>query len=176
MAPHSSTVAWKIPWMEEPGRLQSMGSQSRTRPKRLSSISSSNGTSTAELLWWSAWKPTNAPGNVAVNITVIATWRQLKGRINHRAYSRLVHLKSTFPRLLAGPLWAVWPHWWWRSEWAQTVYSTEAVVRALGGFSLPSDLAAWKETGSPSKLASEKRKRPCHALALCHSYEASGLL
>ena len=26
MAPHSSTFAWKIPWMEEPGRLQSMGS------------------------------------------------------------------------------------------------------------------------------------------------------
>ena len=25
-APHSSTLAWKIPWMEEPGRLQSMGS------------------------------------------------------------------------------------------------------------------------------------------------------
>jgi len=26
MAPHSSTLGWKIPWMEEPGRLQSMGS------------------------------------------------------------------------------------------------------------------------------------------------------
>ena len=25
MAPHSSTLAWKIPWMEEPGRLQSLG-------------------------------------------------------------------------------------------------------------------------------------------------------
>ena len=25
MALHSSTLAWKIPWMEEPGRLQSMG-------------------------------------------------------------------------------------------------------------------------------------------------------
>ena len=25
MAPHSSTLAWKIPWMEEPGRPQSMG-------------------------------------------------------------------------------------------------------------------------------------------------------
>ena len=25
MTPHSSTLAWKIPWMEEPGRLQSMG-------------------------------------------------------------------------------------------------------------------------------------------------------
>ena len=32
MAPHSSTLAWKIPWMEEPGRLQSMGvTKSRTR-------------------------------------------------------------------------------------------------------------------------------------------------
>ena len=31
MAPHSSTLAWKIPWMEEPGGLQSMGSQSQTR-------------------------------------------------------------------------------------------------------------------------------------------------
>ena len=27
MAPHSSTLAWTIPWMEEPGRLQSMGSR-----------------------------------------------------------------------------------------------------------------------------------------------------
>ena len=27
MAIHSSTVAWEIPWTEEPGRLQSMGSQ-----------------------------------------------------------------------------------------------------------------------------------------------------
>ena len=29
MAPHSSTLAWKIPWTEEPGRLQSMGSPAR---------------------------------------------------------------------------------------------------------------------------------------------------
>ena len=27
MATHSGTLAWKIPWMEEPGRLQSLGSQ-----------------------------------------------------------------------------------------------------------------------------------------------------
>ena len=31
MAPHSSTLAWKIPWMEEPGRLQSMGSGTTER-------------------------------------------------------------------------------------------------------------------------------------------------
>ena len=30
MAPHSSTLAWRIPQMEEPGGLQSMGSRSRT--------------------------------------------------------------------------------------------------------------------------------------------------
>ena len=31
MAPHSSTLAWKIPWTEEPGGLQSMGSLSWTQ-------------------------------------------------------------------------------------------------------------------------------------------------
>ena len=31
MATHSSTLAWKIPWTEDPSRLQSMGSQSQTR-------------------------------------------------------------------------------------------------------------------------------------------------
>ena len=30
MATHSSILAWRIPWTEEPGRLQSMGSHSRT--------------------------------------------------------------------------------------------------------------------------------------------------
>ena len=31
MTPHSNTLAWKIPWTEEPGGLQSMGSLSWTR-------------------------------------------------------------------------------------------------------------------------------------------------
>ena len=31
MATHSSILAWRIPWTEEPGGLQSMGSQSRTQ-------------------------------------------------------------------------------------------------------------------------------------------------
>ena len=35
MAPHSSTLAWKIPWMEEPGRLQSMGSLESDTTERL---------------------------------------------------------------------------------------------------------------------------------------------
>ena len=35
MAPHSSTLAWKIPWMEEPGRLQSMGSKESDTTEQL---------------------------------------------------------------------------------------------------------------------------------------------
>ena len=35
MAPHSSTLAWKIPWVEEPGRLQSMGSLESDTTERL---------------------------------------------------------------------------------------------------------------------------------------------
>ena len=38
MATHSSTLAWKIPWMEEPGRLQPMGSR-RVRQDWLTSLS-----------------------------------------------------------------------------------------------------------------------------------------
>ena len=35
MAPHSSTLAWKIPWAEEPGRLQSMGHEESDPTERL---------------------------------------------------------------------------------------------------------------------------------------------
>ena len=42
MATHSSALAWRIPGTGEPGGLPSMGSQSRTRLKRLSSSSSND--------------------------------------------------------------------------------------------------------------------------------------
>ena len=51
MAPHSSTLAWKIPWTEEPGRLQSMGSLESDTTERphfhfsLSCIGEGNGNS-----------------------------------------------------------------------------------------------------------------------------------
>ena len=35
MAPHSSTLAWKVPWAEEPGGLQSMGPQRVDTTERL---------------------------------------------------------------------------------------------------------------------------------------------
>ena len=42
MATHSSVLAWRIPGTGEPGGLPSMGSQSRTRLKRISSSGGSN--------------------------------------------------------------------------------------------------------------------------------------
>ena len=52
MAPHSSTLAWKIPWTEEPGRLQSMGSL-RVGHDRATSLSLFT-----FLHWRRKWQPT----------------------------------------------------------------------------------------------------------------------
>jgi len=53
MAPHSSTLAWKIPWMEEPGRLQSMGSL-RVRHDWVTSLSLFT-----FMHWRRKWQPTS---------------------------------------------------------------------------------------------------------------------
>ena len=52
MAPHCSTLAWKIPWTEEPGRLQSMGSL-RVRHDWATSLSLFTFTH-----WRRKWQPT----------------------------------------------------------------------------------------------------------------------
>ena len=52
MAPHSSTLAWEIPWMEEPGRLQSMGSL-RVGYNWVTSRSLFT-----FMNWWGKWQPT----------------------------------------------------------------------------------------------------------------------
>ena len=52
MAPHSSILAWKIPWTEEPGRLQSMGSR-RVRRDWATSLSLFT-----FMLWRRKWQPT----------------------------------------------------------------------------------------------------------------------
>ena len=44
MATHSSTLAWRIPWTEEPGRLQSMGSQELDTTERLNHLNQHLGT------------------------------------------------------------------------------------------------------------------------------------
>ena len=65
MAPHSRTLAWRIPWTGEPGGLPSMGSQSRTRLKRLSSSSSRKlwyRAGNSSVLWWPGGREGCRPG------------------------------------------------------------------------------------------------------------------
>ena len=52
MAPHFSTLAWKIPWAEEPGRLQSMGSL------RVGQDSATSLSLFTFLHWRRKWQPT----------------------------------------------------------------------------------------------------------------------
>ena len=52
MAPHSSTLAWKIPWTEKPGGLQSMGSR-RVGSDRATSLSLFT-----LMHWRMRWQPT----------------------------------------------------------------------------------------------------------------------
>ena len=50
MTSHSSTLAWKIPWTEEPGGLQCMGSHSWTRLKRLRAAATAAATQIQDIL------------------------------------------------------------------------------------------------------------------------------
>ena len=86
MAPHSSTLAWKIPWTEEPGRLQSMGSL-RFGHDWVTSFSLFT-----FMHWKRKWQPTPLflPGESqgqgawwAAVYGVAQSWTQLKGLSNH---------------------------------------------------------------------------------------------
>ena len=67
MATHSSTLAWKIPWTEEPGRLQSMGSQ-RVGHDWVTSLSLFT-----IMHWRRKWQPTQVflPGESQGRVTLV---------------------------------------------------------------------------------------------------------
>ena len=66
MAAHSSVLAWRIPGMVEPGGLPSMGSQSRTQLKRLSSCRIREASCNSEMeLYFLTW--TNLVGKHSLN-------------------------------------------------------------------------------------------------------------
>ena len=85
MAPHSSTLAWKIPWTEEPGRLQSMGSL-RVGHDWVTSLSLFT-----FMHWRRKWQPTpvSLPGESQ-------GWRSLVGcRLWGHTQTRLKRLSSS---------------------------------------------------------------------------------
>ena len=79
MAPHSSTLAWKIPWMEEPGGLQSMGSR-RVRHDWPTSLSLF--TLHFSLHWRRKWQPTPV---------LKIPWMEEPGRLQSMGSQRVRH-------------------------------------------------------------------------------------
>ena len=99
MAPHSSTLAWKISWMEDPGRLQSMGSL-RVRHDWGTSLSLFTFTH-----WRRKWQPTPVflPGESQ-------GWRSLVGCHHGVTQSRirLKWLNSSSSSSLCNKLWSLY--------------------------------------------------------------------
>ena len=63
MAPHSTTLAWKIPWTEEPGKLQSMGSLRATSVTfHFHALEKEMATHSSLLAWEIPW--TEEPGKL----------------------------------------------------------------------------------------------------------------
>ena len=65
MAIHSSTLAWKIPWKEEPDRLQSMGSQ---RVGHNSATSLTHSLIAGSVYSYPTWYPSQSPRTKILNI------------------------------------------------------------------------------------------------------------
>ena len=124
MAPHSSTLAWKIPWTEEPGELQSMGSQ-RVGPNWATELSCTpiirwiQGPRAKPLWEWSChallwiYQPAHSPGcPLPVWLSFIAP-ALLEGR-NYVCFISSQHLH----------------HWWqvmneWVNEWVYSYLKTK---------------------------------------------------
>ena len=77
---HSSILAWRIPWMEKPSRLQSMGSQSRTR---LSDFTSTSPNQQSKIV-----------GSVCLS-GIIRIWRRLPSQRNEKEHT--CQMQKYFP-------------------------------------------------------------------------------
>ena len=96
MAPHSSTLAWKIPWMEEPGRLQSLGSL-RVGHDWTTSLSlslSCMGEGNGNPLWFSCLEnPKDDRAWWAAVNGVTQSWTRLKRLSSSRTYKKIFAVK-----------------------------------------------------------------------------------
>ena len=109
MAPHSSTLAWKIPWMEEPGRLQSMGSL------RVGHHCATSLSLFTFMHWRRKWQPTPVflPGESqgrrawwATVYGVAQSWTRLKRLGSGSSSSSSEFANSEFIKLPLAPVWA----------------------------------------------------------------------
>ena len=150
MAPHSSTLAWKIPWTEEPGRLQSMGSL-RVRHDWATSLSLF-----IFMRWRRKWQPTPVflPGESQGRGSLMCC--RLWG---HTSQTRLKRLSSSSINIIIRKIGSCGESaeaWWWGDE-----------VLGQGGDN-------WKQKASDSHERHDKDVSPLSVLVvqvfprLCH--------
>ena len=89
MAPHSSTLAWKIPWTEDPGRLQSTGSR-RVRQDWPTSLSLST-----FMRWKRKWQPTPVflPGESQGQGSLVRLWGRTELDMTEAAAAALLNFE-----------------------------------------------------------------------------------
>ena len=142
MSIHSSTIAWKIPWTEEPGRLQSMGSQ-RVGHDWVTSLSLSPEPCQGQVPWGKAWPPSFrekscVPGE--------PDWKEALGWGWGAQSSCSLHPACLRPHLGQEPSLAI-THWWARpsfqppASWATwtshsaSLCSLQTTAHTHGGYS-----------------------------------------
>ena len=99
MAPHSSTVAWKIPWTEEPGRLQSMGCEESDTTEQLHfdfSLSCTGEGNGSPLQCSCLENPRNGGAWWAAVYGVAQSWTRLKKRLSSSSSSMHLYIFKSF--------------------------------------------------------------------------------
>ena len=114
MATHSSTPAWKIPWTEEPDRLQSMGLQSQTR---LSDFTFSSARSWSEKMSTSGFRYRVEPGRQEQTPAL----GQMSGSVKY--WAGLGSHKATFQQSWAECLLQSLQGWVWLSGYRLSSHS-----------------------------------------------------
>ena len=143
MAPHSSTLAWKIPWMEEPGRLQSMGSlrvgHDSVTSLSLSCIGEGNGN---PLQCSCLENPRDGGAWQAAIYGVIQSWTRLKrlssSSIEH-LWSPMFNWSSSKQALVST---FVCTDLWCVKGWTKGGWSNNDLSKTLK----PSNCAPWKKS------------------------------
>ena len=117
MAPHSSTLAWNIPWMEEPGGIQSMGSR-RVGHDWVTSLSLFT-----FMHWRRQWQPTPMilPGESQGRGSLVGC-RLWDGRVGH-----------DWSHLAAAAAAAVSGIWFLRQELSSTLWMAASFATVLNG-------------------------------------------
>ena len=146
MAPHSSTLAWKIPWTEEPGGLPSMGSQRVGHDWSDLAAAAAAAAKMGEKSW-DCWDPGGGQVNQAPGLTI---FQVLQDKINSITWNQSCDFLSD---------------WWWYQfafcdykQESQTAISSTEWISYLGSFpswdsrcSMSWDLLALFQSGCWSK-------------------------